>query len=1714
MEQAPRKWTPQATSPRRSILRGCLIALLAFVILLGATWLLVRNNLGTLASGYVRRAAAESLNGRLEFASLDIDLAGRAVMEDVRIIQTGIEEPVIVCPRASASLNFFTLLGPNRGMRTIVLTLHEPRATVVRKPDGGFNLSDLIKPREQQQDRRALALAINLRGANVDFTDHCLLAQTYPKFTKPSSGLGAKVFGELSYRLDKIPQGIAHSENMVVDGSVAYNSRREELALKLTAQRPAHGGSISLRGDSAADGSQFDLTVGLEQIDLGTLTPYLRQLFPGLGLHKAGADLPAELRLPSMSALIETATIDLERADAGRRKDEAQAAPESPRSRIDYSIDVTFEELRYASGYLPDLQFAPLRTEYDSKSQQANAELQLSALDASLVGKPRYNFSSGEMHGDLKLSSSNPAELATYLGLGIGKVSGQLTAEAKLAGTSKEPNIALSGKLAKFNSKDISLESLTADLKLQLRKAAEIHGSLNIGKLQAFGAETNSISADIDLAGSTASPSGSAKLKSDSINFGKLKLGALTGKVDYAGQVATLSDFKFKGGEVALKLSGDYHTKKKSGAFQVNAGPLEVAEALKLAQRFSPKSDFSKIDASGKLTAGAKVRISGGVADSALTLASDRMLIAGQLVENLKASGSLRAPNIIIDAAEGSVVITKDINFGGFTTDGPLRLAARVGGSISRDPKGNTALALTGRADTENLAPDQARISFKLAGPANDPEIRGQLKTEHPTNPLLLRVNGHYRKGLAPLDASLTWYATEVVYSGKADIPGKRLEGKLTADAVDLARFISGGKVSGVLSAEASISGNLDKPTIAGHLSMPSFAYALPERTYRAANLKAGFKVADAKVVSISDGSFTFEGNSFTAAGVLGRENSDINIDSANFNLFSALAFVRPSEQGAKSAGAPLPEIKSSGPLSLRVAGTLQQPTARLTYSSGPGIVEGHKFDAAQLTASLSKQRIEVENFNVQSSQGSARLQGAYSLESREFAGDANIQNFDIAVIAPLSGIKGLAGAEGLVNGTVRISGGANAYSADGSLTLTNGVLQGVEVERASADLSTAGKGVKVSNGVLIARDTELTFSGEIAPKFADSNLSAQAETMNLSVVNAFLPASVPRLGGVVGLDLKVSPSGGEYPDVTLSAADKGQGLRIGEYDFTDFDARARISRDTLSIEQFNLAAGASTLSASGTVGIGAMASGQRDKAILDLKAKSSDFRMADLGPFLPQGARGLLPEGRATADVAIGGSVGNPTLAGNAAFLVTAIPEIRPDSSDPSKFFKIEGFSGLAGNVKFTHLRSGTAFDFNDQLPPSYAQASTARVTGSGELRFPFEVTGGGINIAFSSGGQFTSLNMDSDVGSFNGLVGGQLVFEPDPTGNYKFLIGGSTYVNQQGKQSSYSIPQLKKSQESVSVKRDISFRNLEVIVNPGTRVSYEPMNMDAEVDGTVTLNGEPSREKLSVLGKGNIRSGEVRPLKLLKYTVKFQEPTFLEFKDKEDDEVPLMPYLTGSASLTLQNVLSEVDLASAGSNFTPIGDEDDEMRPRLDTDLTGSRGNRQKDLKIIFSWKDFPLNPEERSADLEATLSSVPPLPKERILSYLYGEISGLLTGETEIGDFAQEQAVGIGTGFLSKAIERGLGLTNFTIGGSGGMDNPYFVDVEKQIDPRLAMTYYRDFYSDSAQSSEIGLRYSILGGETGDRYSNLDLELNFIEDSMSGSGSEFMFKWSKKF
>lgn len=1748
---------------RRGWLMGCGIALLILLPLLGLGWWLASHRLGRLVSGIVRTRASESLNGRLEFSTLDIDLAGRAVLNDAMIYMNGEEAPVTTCKRVVVTLDIFNFIGPNRGRRAVVVDLYEPQARIVRLPDGGFNVTNLFKPIEKQREQ--YGASVHLHDAVIDFTDVCLLDQDYPEI-RPPRGLAAALLGELGYSAAGPAEVPVHSERIELNGSVVVNPERRELSLDLRGARNAPGGTLRVSGTSSTDGARFALDVTLERVELASLSDYAKALFPRLTLAASQpSSRPGEAAaapgptagppapLPRVSGLIREGRLELRK---------------QPEHNVQASGRLNLADLQYSSRHLPRLDFPELRADYTA--QQAGAEFTLLTLGTTLKGNPRLDLEQQTLKGKITLAKTPLADVLAALR------QGQLGLPEQARGA--------------------------------LRQDLPVKGS---------------IQAQASLGGTTAAPEATVVLGSDRLSYGKLNLGQLGGQLQLAEQVLAARDIKFSGGDTPVKLAGSLNLQTRNGSFSLSAGPVSVPEALDLAARMSKGAKPGKLDAQGKFTLSADAVITGGRVNTKLKLRSDHLVIAGQALSAISVSGSIAAPDIRITEAVATYIAKQPVHMAGFISTGPLQVSLRAGGRISQTLGGKRALALTGKATTLNLAPEQAKASFKVAGPLNDPEIKLQLKTTQQAHPLAINASGHYRQGWAPVYAKLSWHEMQAAYSGRIEFSKQQLDGKLSADAIDLARFANGQPLNGMLSATAQLGGTFKQPTASGRIELPKLTYALPQRSYQLTGLTAGFKLIGTDTVSITNGKFSLEGNPFTAEGILGKSSKELTLSCPRFNLLSMLALIETT--GADGQGRPL-QVSSAGPLLVKVTGEPTDPRAAISYSSGAGSVEGHAFDSARLAAAVSLNDAQVTSFEIISAQGSISATGSanfnrpgrpatppkksaagllgllgnkasaqaaapqrdYALAS--FAAQAKISNFDVAVLTPLLGGTALASLSGKLSGTVKLSGAGKQYTADGALKLTGGRYQGIAVSEASANLATTGQGIQISNGRVIAESTLLTVNGTLGRRPGDVNLTAQAASLELALVNPFLerskyklkgpvrldlqvspgksnvpvvdidvtsigqpvsfgdavidtidaqavwrdgaltlkqcslglqgsvfaasgtigrelnqskltahsgsvdlalfspflPAGAPQLKGKAALDLTLSPGKGQYPVIDATLTDSGNGITVGAVEFSSARAKFALQGSQLDIRQCQLAVNGSTLSAGGKLALGGKTGGESKNLPLSFWVKSQDFSIASVSPLLPAATRERLPNGTVTCDLQLGGDQRTPLLSGNAQFTLTHLPPALPIA-----------ITSLSGDIGFVQ----NDFDIRriDIQSSDDAGLGQAKISGSGRLSLnPLGLTSGSIDIALAPEGKYTLVKYYDPYSSskkalFEGTLGG--VLRVTGGSDAQPVIGGTLVVNSQTGVSTLRLEPPDRSRPRKSTNAKLSA--LKVRINPGTEIRYAPVDLQATLDGELTLNGTPgdldprSPNALRVSGELSIPKGSMF---VLGRTIRLDGGNGrLQFSGDPGD---LIPYFSGRGAIILPRVLTGNEILAGG---------------------IGAGGATQisagQDLKIYFNFDRIKLDPKSGALD-NIRLTSEPPLSAEAIRNFLLGNVESVLTGQTDLGQFAEGEVLGYGTGFISRIIENQFNLESFRLGGSGSSDNPYYVDMEKKISPDVSLTYFRNFFGETGQQEEFGVKYNVFQSQFGSRYQNLDLRLNFQQGGMSGNEREFMFMWTTKF
>jgi hypothetical protein len=145
---------------------------------------------------------------------------------------------------------------------------------------------------------------------------------------------------------------------------------------------------------------------------------------------------------------------------------------------------------------------------------------------------------------------------------------------------------------------------------------------------------------------------------------------------------------------------------------------------------------------------------------------------------------------------------------------------------------------------------------------------------------------------------------------------------------------------------------------------------------------------------------------------------------------------------------------------------------------------------------------------------------------------------------------------------------------------------------------------------------------------------------------------------------------------------------------------------------------------------------------------------------------------------------------------------------------------------------------------------------------------------------------------------------------------------------------------------------------------------------------------------------------------------------------------------------------------------------------------------------------------------ITSEPPLPEDQLRSYLYGDFYDVLAGRSELGDFAQRELLAYSTSFISRQIERGLGLEAFSFGGSGADDNPFYISAEKELSPDVYLSYFRTFYSQTQQKEDISLRYRFFHTRFAGTSQNASVAVSFVRSELQQDAVEVELQYNVKF
>jgi autotransporter translocation and assembly factor TamB len=1219
------------------------------------------------------------------------------------------------------------------------------------------------------------------------------------------------------------------------------------------------------------------------------------------------------------------------------------------------------------------------------------------------------------------------------------------------------------------------------------------------------------ISAEASVGGTASMPHISAALSSDALVYDKQQLGRLTGNVELADSILTVNELRLEGKLLRLSADGELGLKTNTGKVNVLATGVDLVmlQAL-LGQRPGAKSKEERWK--GLVSAKGEVTLDAGKARTNFRAWGKNLKLVADL-KSADVAGTYSGNDLLLKSAAvtalGPVLETPLL-----TSTGPVAVRALATGKISGLGSKSATLQLQGKAETTNAKPGQVRGNFTVKGPLASPKIQSDGTITLPDDKATYRLAAQLRPGMAPLDLTVNLTGAGLRFQGKADFAKQLLDGKLTAMTVELSQLVNA-NVTGRITASATVKGKFSAPQISGTVESAGVTYRADGRTIAAQDIAADFTLVGMDQLSIKRGSLSFMGNALHVSGSLGQKTGDLVLASDSFDLLalSRLMVAGSAEQQAVAQ----PSVRARGPLVVRITGSLKHPHAEINYRSSAGSIEGQSFASAELNASVDKSQAKINKLVIRGTDGgSIQGNGSVQFKPLRYSANATVTDFNVGLLGPLLSGTAVADLRGKIDGKFTMASTPNGLSASGDLQLIDGNYKGYRIDTAEAHFAAGKEGLELTSAIVRSSNTTLTASGVIPKDLSKAHFNISAPELELTLLQPLLPKGFPKPAGAVrvSVDLRPGARGASLPQAEISIANTETGISFSNRRLDSLTANLKIENDILTIGQFSIRVGSNSLNVTGQANLKEIHEHRHHSGHLplDFTLNADNFQLADITPFFPLEQRSKVPVGVVSAPALhLGGTWQDPHLSGAVSFAFTKLPAGLP-----------QGISTVAGSIEIRDNAFTIGnFDVGTQGADGDA-LNQAEITGSGEFALnPPRLLAGAINIDLSpaeNGGRYLALNQsglmdggDSEgagrSGSFEGTVGGAVTLTAPRAGeDAPAVVSGELFITQPETQTVLILPTPHPGGAPSPSK--LRFDNLVIHVQPGTEVRYKPMvDLRAQITGDLTLNGVPGlppgySDGLRIAGQVVLTTGSMT---LYRHTIRLDESmqASLRFRGEPGD---LIPAITARGVLVLPNALRGTgDVITTGG----IG-------------ATARRGSQ--DLTIYVTLNNLKLSAGEVSTgDLfgdpsqtpAISLTSEPPLGEDQIMRYLIGGVGDLLTGQGDFADVAGSELVGFGSSWISRQLEEALGVDVFSIGGNPlDTDNPFYVNVEKELSPQLSISYYKNFFSSTNQQEEYGLKYRPFRGEADNNMQDLQIEVNFLRDELLGSGSEFMFTWQRRF
>ncbi|MCD6119845.1 hypothetical protein J7K50_08430 [bacterium] len=1194
-----------------------LLLLAIFILVAIPIW---RFYIATNLKNYLVSLAETHINGKIDFDSIQVNpITGRVRIRNASVKLPGEDMPVIEVPEVSVDV--FKLREQN-----IDIVLEVPTVRLVRERDGLINLQKLVKPAEEEKAPTKWNIELSFNGMFLYVTDNIgIPPDTLAKirggnnalasFEKACAGLGVKPVSE--YNPDEFEQRIVFER---LSGILRMDAEKNELACSLTGLHKDSKFSGSFRINRESGDLSASMEWGKENYALfapfiDQLTPFMSPLEPTLVLDSVKADIAGTVgdligariacRVSNVGVSIpDYPRVQIDNADfiwdtgsgllqiggfnlsAGDALADAFGTVELGQKTLDltasvagFDLDLLPVEIPVAGTLAAKLNIGgafddPVIHGWAGLSHTRWENHDLGAADADFtatlntVSLERFAMGGGEivMSGsglvttapsaeiDFSLASTPISTLAKYMNTEI-PASGRIAAQGKF-NLDPSGNVSVTGKVQspEILANEKRLESVRTDFQYDGEGFEATNLSFNYRQGGDVAARTVMNIKSGNLAGEHPSFTVSGKTSLPGVPQIEVPLEGPS-STDIVGLFPEMGD---------EDLFYDPNAPKK-GVVILSTDPSRIGEEVwwpRLSENETGTETTENEGAGVSGNAGESGNASQSGQGNAEPGAPGTLWLREGVLSHI--AGELSHPEAGIIAV---AVRSNPCPF--ITYNAEVSLDSLAGLAI---PTVNTK----GTMSLEGLLIKPIEMEFTGSGALNELKLYLSAGGRYKKRGYTVRTGYQMRKN-APheFDLYLLYGNSDFTVKGTLDPATNILSADVLSEAIQLEDLLDLEGIYGTATLSAKVGGTINSPRAKGDLLLESAEYESSKPPYPIFEIREGrfpFTV-DLNEIKIENGAFSFGNSTLSLAGRSSKGEMSVTLTGSDFSLESFTKVIAPDVT-----------IEGKGDLVVRVAGTLRNPEYSLDFGQDDGSLNDIPFGDAELVAVGDVRLLDITKLHLGSDDGDIDAKGRLSFEEdRAIKGSLTLSKFQIGLVSALF-MTGGTMLDGLIDGSVEISGTLDSPRSNVELTLSDGKIQDQEI---SADLqfSTEPDRIVLDFFELYAGDSTVLMNGVIRDTIAESQLEIEIPYLDLSLLNHIAGFTAEEgFWGAISITTRVKTSErGPYMAGSINGSDD---LGFGRISLASMDGAFDIYPDMFLFKEFKFSTKDSVLVVDGRVPI------------------------------------------------------------------------------------------------------------------------------------------------------------------------------------------------------------------------------------------------------------------------------------------------------------------------------------------------------------------------------------------------------------------------------------------------------------------------------------------------------------------------------------------------